>query len=83
MLADLGVKRCANALAVHAAPELQHVFADWLKELEAEALAKIRGSENDAAALTISEENARYLLTRLAPRDSITLTGNRSPGRMP
>ena len=75
----LSAIRQTNALAVHATPELQHAFADWLKELEDKALAAIREGEKDAAALaaalTIGEDSARYLLTRLAARDAITLTG--------
>jgi hypothetical protein len=75
----LNVIRQTNSLAVHATPELQHVFADWLKELEGKALAAIGKGEKDAAALAaalkIGENSARYLLTHLAARDAITLTG--------
>ena len=68
-----------NALAVYATLELQHAFSDWLKELEGKALATIGEGEKNAAALAaalkIGEDSARYLLTRLAAREAITLTG--------
>jgi hypothetical protein len=71
--------RQTNALAVHATPELQHAFADWLKDLEGKALAAIAEGEKDAAALAgtlkISEDSARYLLSHLAAREAIILTG--------
>ncbi len=75
----LNAIRQTNALAVHASPELQHAFADWLKELEGKALAAISEGEKDAAALAaalkIGEDSARYLLTHLAAREAITLAG--------
>ena len=75
----LNAIRQTNTLAVHATPELQDAFADWLRELEAKALAAIGKGEKDtvalAAALKIGEDSARYLLTRLAAREAITLIG--------
>jgi hypothetical protein len=75
----LNAIRQTNALAVHATPELQHAFADWLKELEGKALAAIGEGEKDATALAtalkIGEDSAHYLLTHLAAREAITLTG--------
>ncbi len=75
----LNAIRQTNSLAVHASPELQHAFADWLKELEGKALAAIGGGEKDAAALAaalkIGEDSARYVLTHLAAREAISLIG--------
>jgi hypothetical protein len=74
----LNAIRQTNALAVHATPDLQHAFADWLQELESKALAAIGEGEKDAAALAaalkIGEDSSRYILTRLAAREAVTLT---------
>ena len=66
-----------NALAVSATPELQHVFTEWLKATEEEAMKLIASGTVDnaalASALKLSEESARYVLTRLAESGKITL----------
>jgi hypothetical protein len=71
--------RETNALAVHATPELQSAFVDWLSAIEEKALAAMKESEKDAAALGaaigVSEESARYVLTRLAASGKIALVG--------
>ena len=74
--------RQTNALAVFATPELQHVFGEWLKDLETKAEAAIAQGEKDAAALAsalnLSEDSARYVLARLAASGKVTLVA-RSP----
>ena len=66
-----------NALAVWATPELQKAFAEWLEVTESEAMKLVTNGNTDtaslAAALKLSEESARYILTRLADKGEITL----------
>jgi hypothetical protein len=68
-----------NALAVHATPELQQAFADWLKELEAKAVALLAKGAADGAqlarSLNVTEASALYLLHRLAASGRIALIG--------
>jgi hypothetical protein len=75
----LNAVKQTNALAVQATPELQQVFAEWLKRLEDEALAVLAKGTADAAtlanALKISEASALYLLTHLAASGRIALSG--------
>ncbi len=75
----LNAIRETNALAVHATPELRSAFAEWLSGVEAKALAAMKEGEKDAAslgaALGLSEESARYVLTRLAAAGKIALVG--------
>jgi hypothetical protein len=70
--------RQTNALAVHATPELQQAFGDWVKEIERKAEAAIGQGEKEAgaiaSALNISEDSARYILNRLAQQGKITLS---------
>jgi hypothetical protein len=70
--------RQTNALAVHATPELQQVFGDWLKEIERKAETAISQGEKEAGAiaskLNITEDSARYVLNRLAQQGKITLS---------
>jgi len=70
--------RQTNALAVHATPELQQAFGDWLKEVERKAEVAISQGEKEAGAiaseLNITEESARYILNRLAQQRKITLS---------
>ena len=77
----LGAIRQTNALAVFAAPELQHVFGEWLQALESKAEAALGEGEKDATALAgvldISEESARYVLARLAASGKVTLAARR------
>jgi hypothetical protein len=71
--------RETNALAVHATPELQSVFVDWLSAIEEKALAALQDGEKDAtalgAAIGVSEESARYVLMRLAASGKIAILG--------
>lgn len=75
----LGAIREINGLAVFATPELQHAFADWVRQLEDKALTLLAERERDAAALAvalnISEASACYLLGRLAEKGKVTLVG--------
>ncbi len=75
----LSAIREINALAVFPAPELQHAFADWIRELEGQAATVLGDGEKDAAALAaalgVSEESARYLLARLAESGKAALVG--------
>ncbi len=68
-----------NALAVHATPELEQAFGEWLTRLEGEALGLLATGTTDAAslakALKISEASALYLLNRLAVAGKVTLSG--------
>jgi len=70
--------RQTNALAVHATPQLQQLFGDWLKEIEKKAEAAISQGEKEAGAiaskLNITEDSARYILNRLAQQGKITLS---------
>lgn len=74
--------RQTNALAVFATPELQHAFGEWLKDLETKAEAAVAQGEKDAtalaSALNLSEDSARYVLSRLAANGKVTLVA-RSP----
>jgi hypothetical protein len=74
MLASL---RQTDALAVSATPELQHLFSDWLTDIESRAAAEIAQGERDVGALAstlkISEDSARYILGRLASSGKVTL----------
>jgi hypothetical protein len=79
MCAEMLTAICqTNALAVHATPELQQAFGDWLKEVERKAEAAISQGEKEAGAiaseLKISEDTARYILNRLAQHGKITLS---------
>lgn len=62
--------RQTAAFAVFGTPELQHIFGDWLKSVEAKAVEIVAKGETDsaslAAALNIGEETANYILTQLA-----------------
>lgn len=68
-----------NALAVHATPELEQAFGEWLKRLEDEALGVLATGTTDVAgvakALKMSEASALYLLNRLATSGRIVLSG--------
>lgn len=68
-----------NSLAVHATPELEQAFGEWLKRLEGEALGVLATGTTDAAslakALDISDASALYLLNRLAASGRITISG--------
>lgn len=71
--------RQTNALAVHATPELQQAFGEWLKRHEDKALELLARGAVDASdvaqSLKITEESALYLLNRLATSGKITLAG--------
>ena len=71
-----------NALAVHATPELDQAFGEWLKGLESKALTALAEGEKDAAtlatALGVTKETATYLLNRLATAGTITLTAKQT-----
>lgn len=71
--------RQTNALAVHATPELQQAFGEWLNGLEYQALGLLAKGAADASdvaqSLKITEDSALYLLNRLATSGKITLTG--------
>jgi hypothetical protein len=71
--------RQTNALAVHLTPELQHVFGEWLKQLEDKALGLLAKGTADATGLArslkITEDSALYVLHRLATSGKITLAG--------
>jgi hypothetical protein len=71
--------RQTNALAVHVTPELQHIFGEWLKQLEDKALGLVEKGTVDAAdlarSLKITEDSALYVLHRLAASGKITLAG--------
>ena len=73
----LNAIRETNALAVHATPELDQIFTDWLEGLEAKAEEMITKGETDGAALAsalgVTEASANYLLYRLATADKVTL----------
>lgn len=73
----LNAIRQTNALAVHATPELQKIFSDWMKRLEAKAVEIVAKGESDsatlAAALDVSEDTANYILGRLAAAGKVTL----------
>ena len=73
----LNAIRQTTAMAAFTAPELQHAFGEWLKDLEANAEAAVAEGEKDAAALAatlgIDEESARYVLGRLAANGKVTL----------
>ena len=70
--------RQTNTLAVHATPEIQQAFGDWLKGLETKAIETLADGEKNvatlAAALDITEETTIYLVSRLAAAGTITLT---------
>ncbi len=71
--------RQMNALAVHATPELQLAFGEWLNGLEYQALGLLANGAADASdvaqSLKITEDSALYLLNRLATSGKITLAG--------
>jgi len=75
----LNAIRETSALAVHATPELQQTFGEWLKALEGKAEILVRQSPVDtmalAKALNVTEASANYLLARLAQSGKITLVG--------
>ncbi len=75
----LNAIRETNTLAVHATPELQAAFIEWLGTVEEKALAALKDGEKDAAALGaalgLSEESARYVLIQLSATGRITLVG--------
>jgi DNA-binding transcriptional regulator YiaG len=65
-------------MAAFATPELQHLFGDWLQQLEADALQQLRDKgELDipamAAALNISEQSAAYLVAHLSASGAISM----------
>jgi hypothetical protein len=68
-----------NALAVFATPELQRIFAEWLKQLEDKVTAMLVEGDKDTAELAnslgVSEESARYVLAQLAASGKIALSG--------
>lgn len=67
-----------NTLAVHATPELQRAFAEWLKATESQVLDLIAKNAADASAIAasvnLSEASVRYILTRLAEDGRIILS---------
>jgi hypothetical protein len=71
-----------NALAVYGTPELRAAFTEWLSAIEAKALVALKEGAKDAAGLAailcLSEESARYVLTRLAASGKITLVARNS-----
>ncbi len=74
----LSTMKQTNALAVHATPELDKVFGEWLTRLEDQAIAVLATGMTDTAgladALKISEASAIYLLNRLAVGGKVTLS---------
>ena len=74
----LNAIRQTNALAIHATPELQQAFGQWLKATEDEVMTLVSGGTTDtsalASALKLSEESVRYVLNRLAEAGKITLS---------
>jgi hypothetical protein len=66
-----------SALAVHATPELQQAFAEWLRELEDRAVGLLAKGKADGAqlarSLKIAEASALYLLHRLATSGKVNL----------
>lgn len=64
----LNAIRQTAALAVHATPELEQAFGEWLKQLEGQAAELIAQGPQDASelakALNVTEASANYLLTR-------------------
>ncbi len=83
----LNAIRDTNALAVHATPELEKVFSDWLEGLKEKAGEIVAKGETDgaalAAALGVSEASANYLLYRLATAGKVTLAAKVSTWRRP
>lgn len=77
----LSAIRQTNALAVHATPELEQAFGEWLKGLDGKAEALIATGPRDAAALAkalnVTEASANYLLARLAKQGKITLVAQK------
>jgi hypothetical protein len=77
--------RQTNALAVHATPELQQAFGEWLNGLEYQALGHLAKGAADASdvaqSLKITEDSSLYLLNRLATSGKITLTGKLKANR--
>jgi DNA-binding MarR family transcriptional regulator len=73
----LNAIRQTTALAVHATPELEEAFGEWLKQLERRAMELIAQGPQDASelakALNITKASANYLLARLAQSGTITL----------
>ncbi len=75
----LGTIKQTNEMALHATPELQGMFTEWIGVLEDEAmvcLAKHPEIEVSAmaAALKISKESAIYLVSRLSIAGKVSLT---------
>lgn len=79
--------RETNALAVHATPELEKVFSDWLEGLKEKAGEIVAKGETDGAALDaalgVSEASANYLLYRLATAGKVTLAAKVGTWRTP
>jgi len=73
----LNAIRQTTALAVHATPELEEAFGEWLKQLERRAMELIAQGPQDASelakALNITDASANYLLARMAQSGRITL----------
>lgn len=67
-----------NALAVHATPELQQAFGEWLKTTEDKVMNLIAKGVVDSAelagSLDLSERSVHYIVTRLADRGGIRLS---------
>lgn len=76
----LGAIRQTSAMAAFATPELQHVFGEWLKDLEGKAEASVAEGVKDATALAavlgIDEDSAHYVLGRLAADGKVTLVAH-------
>ena len=74
----LSAIRNTTALAVSSTPELQSMFAEWLKRTEDEAVKLIRSGMTDtealASALKINEASMRYVLSRLADKGEIKMS---------
>jgi hypothetical protein len=77
----LSAIRQTNALAVHATPELEQAFGEWLTDLDGKAQALIATGPRDAAALAkalnVTEASTNYLLARLAKQGKITLVAQK------
>src|SRR5215831_11755965 len=79
MLAEtLEAIKQTNALAVHATPELQHAFGEWLKTTEDMVMDLVGKGVTESAELGrsvgLSERSVHYILTRLAARGSVRLS---------
>lgn len=79
----LGSVKETAALAAFGTAALRKLFSDWLAKLEEQAVQLMKkdgsvGAKALAAALSLDEESAAYLIARLARREDMEVRAKKS-----